>query len=198
MQSQIKSKDEELRILRSEICMLQHKNAQRPTNLSSTVQHCDRIKSARTCNVKIGMTPTTQAFSMSELPSARSFSSTSSSSNTNNSDCVQAIVLRAERERDCVRVELERVKAERDALKEKHAYITHRQMEESQNAHQRFEELNERIRQLEKENRELNSARLPSETQIVMLKEEIEALKCRIFELQDDSSKQRTQYNQLK
>lgn len=172
LQSQIKSKDEELRILRNELCS-------RP---SHALVPCfkDNQSAANT------MPPTS-------LPStARSTSSSSSS------DCVQAVVLRVERERDCARAEVERVKCERNTLREKLLCTTKMHDEQMHKTQERFEDLNERLKQLERENRELQSARMPSETQIVMLKEEIECYKQQHFQLREENAKLQATYGQLK
>lgn len=169
LQNQVKSKDEELRILRSELCLRQEQIMSHAT---------------ATANAATIITPS--------LPlSARSMRSQTS-------DCVQAIVLRAERERDCTRVELERVRCERDALREKHLHQTQMHAAEIEKQQLLLRDANERLKQLELETRDLQSARLPSETQIVLLKEEISSLKKGLFELQDENSKLRISQSQLK
>lgn len=167
LHSQIKSKDEELRVLRSELCLKQ----------SHALVPCPQDKLQLP----------------SSLPStARSTLSSSSS------DCVQAVVLRVERERDCARAEVERVKCERDTLREKLLCTTKMHDEQMHVTQKRYEELNDRLRQLERENRELQSARMPTETQIVMLKEELECYKQQQFQLREENNKLQTNYNQLK
>ncbi|KAI8123380.1 Centrosomal protein of 135 kDa [Lucilia cuprina] len=167
LQNQIKSKDEELRVLRSELC--------------------DRQSNALVPCLKDNQNQ------ISSLPStARSTASSSSS------DCVQAVVLRVERERDCARAEVERVKCERDTLREKLLCTTKMHDEQMHCTQQRFEELSERLRQLERENRELQSARMPSESQIMMLKDELECYKQQQFQLREENNKLQTTYNQLK
>ncbi|XP_055854505.1 centrosomal protein of 135 kDa isoform X2 [Episyrphus balteatus] len=150
LQSQIKCKDDELRLLRSELCVRQ--------------QH----------------------------PSARSDKSSS------NSECVQAIVIRAERERDIVKMELERMRNERDTLREKLQSFTLLQADSSQKYQEKINELTSKITALEFENRDLNSARVPSQTQIVLLKEEIDGLKKKLFELQEENCKLKASQSQLK
>ncbi|XP_055902694.1 centrosomal protein of 135 kDa [Eupeodes corollae] len=149
LQSQVKSKDDELRLLRSELCVRQ--------------QH----------------------------PSARSDKSS-------NSECVQAIVIRAERERDVVKVELERIRNERDTLREKLQSFTLLQADSSQKYQEKIHELTNKITALECDNRDLNSARVPSQTQIVLLKEEIDGLKKKLFELQEENCKLKSSQNQLR
>ncbi|XP_037806240.1 centrosomal protein of 135 kDa [Lucilia sericata] len=167
LQNQIKSKDEELRVLRSELCIRQ----------SNALVPC--LKDNQNL--------------ASSLPStARSTASSSSS------DCVQAVVLRVERERDCARAEVERVKCERDTLREKLLCTTKMHDEQMHCTQQRYEGLSERLRQLERENRELQSARMPSESQIMMLKDELECYKQQQFQLREENNKLQTTYNQLK
>ncbi|KAM7355583.1 centrosomal protein 135kDa isoform 2-T2 [Cochliomyia hominivorax] len=169
LQNQIKSKDEELRVLRSELCIKQ----------SHALVPC--LKD-------------TQQFASSLPSTARSSASGSSS----NSDCVQAVVLRVERERDCARAEVERVKCERDTLREKLLCTTKMHDEQMQVTQQRYEELNERLRKLERENRDLQSARMPTETQIMMLKDELECHRQQQYHLKEENNKLQTSYNQLK
>lgn len=149
LQSQIKSKDDELRLLRSELCIRQ------------------------------------------QQPSARSDKSSTS-------ECIQAIVIRTERERDIVKMELERIRNDRDTLREKLQSATLLQMESSQKYQEKIKELSSRITALECDNRDLSSARLPSQTQIVLLKEEIDALKRKLHELQDENCKLKASQSQLK
>lgn len=171
LHSQIKSKDEELRILRSEMC-------NRP---SHALVPCHKETQNRPYNL-----PTSQP------SSARSALSSSSS------DCVQAVILRVERERDCARAEVERVKCERDTLREELLCTTKMHDEQMHKTQERFEDLNERLKQLEREKRELQSARMPTETQIVMLKEELESYKQQHYQLREENNKLQTTYNQLK
>ncbi|XP_067643783.1 centrosomal protein of 135 kDa isoform X2 [Eurosta solidaginis] len=180
LQSQIKSKDDELRLLRAELCLRQQERL-------GTTNVATKTTSIGRCN-----------FAQVPPISERSNPSTNSANSAAASDCVQAVVLRAARERDCVRAELERVRCERDTLREKHVSMLQAQARETEKSQTHVSELNARIRQLERENRELNSARLPSETHIVLLKEEIDELKRRLFALQEENSKLRTTQNQLK
>uniref|UniRef100_A0A1I8MYB0 Centrosomal protein of 135 kDa n=1 Tax=Musca domestica TaxID=7370 RepID=A0A1I8MYB0_MUSDO len=175
LQSQIKSKDEELRLLRSELCT-------RPTLPQHALVPCYKdAQSHHHLNL-----PTSQP------SSARSGTSSASS------DCVQAAILRVERERDCARAEMERLKCERDTLREKLLCTTKMHDEQMHKTQERFEELNDRLRQLEREKRELQSARMPTETQIVMLKEELEVYKQQQYQLREENNKLQTSYNQLK
>ncbi|XP_036326953.1 centrosomal protein of 135 kDa-like [Rhagoletis pomonella] len=184
LQSQIKSKDDELRLLRAELCLRQQEHllptvaTANAAKITALTERCD--------------------FRQAPLASARSNNSTKSTYSASSNDCVQAVVLRAERERDCARAELERVRCERDTLREKHVSMLQAQAMDTQKSQAHLSELNARIRQLERENRDLNSARVPSETHIVLLKEEIEELKRRLFELQEENSKLRTNQNQMK
>ncbi|XP_054735684.1 centrosomal protein of 135 kDa isoform X1 [Anastrepha obliqua] len=184
LQSQIKSKDDELRLLRAELCLRQQ----------------ERLLPAVTAAHAATTTAPTErcVFTQASLASARSNHSAKSTNSIASSDCVQAVVLRAERERDCARAELERVRCERDTLREKHVSMLQAQSVETQKAQTHLAELNARLRQLERENRELNSARVPSETHIVLLKEEIDELKRRLFASQEENTKLRTSQNQLK
>lgn len=184
LQSQIKSKDDELYLLRAELCLRQQErlmptvNTANAAKATATMAHCD--------------------FAQASLASARSNQSAKSTNSAASSDCVQAVVLRAERERDCARAELERVRCERDTLREKHVSLLQTQSLETQKSQTHIGELNTRIRQLERENRELNSARVPHETHIVLLKEEIDELKRQIFALQEENTKLRTRNSQFK
>uniref|UniRef100_A0A1I8PKC6 Centrosomal protein of 135 kDa n=1 Tax=Stomoxys calcitrans TaxID=35570 RepID=A0A1I8PKC6_STOCA len=171
LHSQIKSKDDELRVLRTELCA-------RP---SHALVPCYNEAQNRQLNLPA-----------SQPSSARSASSSSGS------DCVQAAIIRVERERDCARAEVERVKCERDTLREKLLCTTKMHDEQMHKTQERFEELNERLKQMEREKRELQSARMPTETQIVMLKEEIESYKQQHFLLREENNKLQLSYNQLK
>ncbi|CAD7005617.1 unnamed protein product [Ceratitis capitata] len=189
LQSQIKSKDDELRLLRAELCLRQQER------LLPTVD----TATAPVATAATATTPMERCqFAQASLTSARSNHSAKSAHSVASSDCVQAVVLRAERERDCARAELERVRCERDTLREKHVSLLQTQSLETQKSQAHISELNTRIRQLERENRELSSARIPSETHIVLLKEEIDELKRQNFALQEENSKLRTRQNQLK
>ncbi|XP_075161369.1 centrosomal protein 135kDa isoform X2 [Haematobia irritans] len=172
LQSQIKSKDEELRVLRSELC-------------------------ARPSHALVPCFKETQTYQLNG-PVSQPFSARSASSTSTSSDCVQAVIIRVERERDCARAEVERVKCERDTLREKLLCTTKMHDEQMHKTQERFEELNERLKQLEREKRELQSARMPTETQIVMLKEEIETYKQQHFQLREENNKLQMTYNQLK
>ncbi|XP_061400602.1 centrosomal protein of 135 kDa [Musca vetustissima] len=177
LQSQIKSKDEELRLLRLELC----------TRPSTTAP-----------NALVPCYKDPENHHHLNLPtSARSGISTATSGSSS-SDCVQAAILRIERERDCARSEMERLKCERDTLREKLLCTTKMHDEQMHKTQERFEELNSRLRQLEREKRELQSARMPTETQIIMLKEEIEAYKQQQFQLREENNKLQSNYNQLK
>ncbi|XP_017862911.1 PREDICTED: centrosomal protein of 135 kDa isoform X2 [Drosophila arizonae] len=164
LHAQIKSKDEELHVLRSELCMLS--------------------------TAKLQLSPR-----KSENISPPTVSSAYSPSNR--SDCVQAAIARVERERDCARVELERMRCERDTLREKQLSSVQLHAEELQTLRVRNEDLQDRIRQLEREHRELNSARIPTETQNALLKEDVAELKRRLSELQSDTENLRRENGQI-
>ncbi|XP_017955741.1 centrosomal protein of 135 kDa isoform X2 [Drosophila navojoa] len=164
LHAQIKSKDEELHVLRSELCMLS--------------------------TAKLQLSPR-----KSENISPPTVSSTYSPSNR--SDCVQAAIARVERERDCARVELERMRCERDTLREKQLSSVQLHAEELQTLRVRNEDLQNRIRQLEREYREVNSARIPTETQNALLKEDVAELKKRLSELQTDTENLRRENGQI-
>uniref|UniRef100_A0A1A9Z8Z3 Centrosomal protein of 135 kDa n=1 Tax=Glossina pallidipes TaxID=7398 RepID=A0A1A9Z8Z3_GLOPL len=170
LQSQIKSKDEELRILRSEMCLKQ----------SQALVPC--VKG----NTDFDNLPTS-------LPS-----SARSGASTGNSDCVQAVILRAERERDCARNDLERVRCERDTLREKMLSMTKMHDEQIQKVQCRNEELNRKLHQAERENHDLISAHKPSEIQIVLLREEMDTYKQQNNKLREENSKLQSTYNSLK
>ncbi|XP_050335974.1 centrosomal protein of 135 kDa isoform X1 [Bactrocera neohumeralis] len=177
LQSQIKSKDDELRLLRAELCLRQQERLMPTVNTANAA---------------------TATATAASLASARSNHSAKSTFSAASSDCVQAVVLRAERERDCARAELERVRCERDTLREKHVSLLQTQSLETQKSQTHIGELNARLRQLERENRELSTARVPHETHIVLLKEEIDELKRQIFALQEENTKLRTRNSQFK
>ncbi|XP_065362141.1 centrosomal protein of 135 kDa [Calliphora vicina] len=168
LQTQIKSKDEELRVLRSELCL-------------------------RQSNALVPCLKDNQNLATSSLPSTARSSASSSSSN-----CVQAVVLRVERERDCARAEVERVKCERDTLREKLLCTTKMHDEQMHVTQQRFESLSDRLRQLERENRDLQSSRQPNESHIMKLKDELECCKQQHYQLREENNKLQATYNQLK
>ncbi|XP_030078735.1 centrosomal protein of 135 kDa isoform X2 [Drosophila hydei] len=164
LHAQIKSKDDELHVLRSELCMMS------TTKLQQSPRKSDNL-------------------------SPPTVSSTYSSANR--SDCVQAAIARIERERDCARVELERMRCERDTLREKQISSLQLHAEELQTLRMRNTDLQDRIRQLERDYRELNSARVPTETHNALLKEDVSELKQRLSVLQTDIENLRTENGQL-
>lgn len=170
LQAQIKSKDDELRILRSEMCMTTANVLQLSPRKS---EQCDSL-------------PPRTAESCSNMTSSRS------------SDCVQAAIARVERERDCARAELERLRCERDTLREKQLSSVQLHAEELQTLRQRNDDLQNRIRQLERDNRELNSARVPTETHNVFLKEDLAQLKQRLTTVQAELEGLRKENSQIR
>ncbi|KAH8405257.1 hypothetical protein KR222_000686 [Zaprionus bogoriensis] len=170
LQAQIKSKDEELRILRSEICMA-----------SANILHISSPRKGEPCE---------------SLPPPTACSSSNGTSNAS-SDCVQAAIARIERERDCARAELERIRCERDTLREKQLSSVQLHAEELQTLRLRNEELQNRIRLLERDNRELNSARVPAETHNVFLKEDLAQMKQRLSTLQAEIEVLRKENGQI-
>ncbi|EDW26233.1 GL24729 [Drosophila persimilis] len=164
LRAQLKSKDEELRTLRDELC-----------------------------SNKLQYSPQKNTHYETLPPSTAS----SSGNNSNRSDCVQAAIGRVERERDCARSELERVRCERDMIREKQLCSVQLHAEELLVLRQRNEDLNDRLRQLERDNRELNSARLPAETNIALLKEDIAQLRHRVASLQAESEQLKTEIGQI-
>ncbi|EDV51825.1 centrosomal protein of 135 kDa isoform X1 [Drosophila erecta] len=167
LHAQIKSKDEELRALRSELFP----------------------------GGKLQFSPL-KSVQYETLPPATASSSTSTA-NSNRSDCVQAAIARVERERDCARSELERVRCERDTLREKQLCTVQLHAEELQTLRVRNEELNDRLRQMERDNRELNSARLPTETNLVLLKEDLVQMRQRVASMQSEIDKLQTENGQI-
>lgn len=172
LQAQIKSKDDELRILRSEMCLTTANVLQLSPRKS---EHCDSLppRTADSC-------------SNTALTSSRS------------SDCVQAAIARVERERDCARAELERIRCERDTLREKQLSSVQLHAEELQTLRLRNDDLQNRIRQLERDNRELNSARVPTETHNVFLKEDLAQLKQRLTTVQAELEGMRKENSQIR
>lgn len=172
LQAQIKSKDDELRILRSEMCLTTANVLQLSPRKS---EHCDSLppRTADSC-------------SNTALTSSRS------------SDCVQAAIARVERERDCARAELERIRCERDTLREKQLSSVQLHAEELQTLRLRNDDLQNRIRQLERDNRELNSARVPTETHNVFLKEDLAQLKQRLTTVQAELEGLRKENSQIR
>ncbi|KAH8369969.1 hypothetical protein KR093_001625 [Drosophila rubida] len=168
LQAQIKSKDEELRALRAELCLLP------PSRMHLSPRKGNRCDGSR---------PTTAG--------------SSNDSSSNRSDCVQAAIARVERERDCARSELERMRCERDNLREKQLGSVQMHAEELQSLRTRNEELQSHIRRLELDNRELNSARVPAETHNAFLKEDVAQLKHRIAALQAEIDSLRKENGQI-
>lgn len=171
LQAQIKSKDDELRILRSEMCMA-------------------------TANV-LQLSPRKSDHCLESLP-PRTAESCSNITSSRSSDCVQAAIARCERERDCARAELERIRCERDTLREKQLSSVQLHAEELQTLRQRNDDLQNRVRQLERDNRELNSARVPAETHNVFLKEDLAQLKQRLATLQAEIEVLRKENSQIR
>ncbi|KAH8242312.1 hypothetical protein KR032_000347 [Drosophila birchii] len=134
------------------------------------------------------------------LPPASAASSSStrpSTANSNQSECVQAAIGRAERERDCARSELERVRCERDTLREKQLCNVQLHAEEVNALRMRNEELSDRLRQLERDKRELNSARIPAETNMVLLKEDLILMRQRLATLQAEFEQLKEENSQI-
>lgn len=171
LQALIKSKDDELRILRSEMCMA-------------------------TANV-LQLSPRKSDHCLESLP-PRTAESSSNITSSRSSDCVQAAIARVERERDCARAELERMRCERDTLREKQLSSVQLHAEELQTLRQRNDDLQNRIRQLERDNRELNSARVPAETHNVFLKEDLAQLKQRLVTIQAEIEVLRKENSQIR
>ncbi|XP_017053415.1 centrosomal protein of 135 kDa isoform X2 [Drosophila ficusphila] len=167
LHSQIKSKDDELRALRTELFP--------GGKLQFSPQKCVQYET---------------------LPPATA-SSSASTANSNRSDCVQAAIARVERERDCARSELERVRCERDTLREKQLCTVQLHAEELQALRLRNEELNDRLRQMERDNRELNSARLPAETNLALLKEDLVQMRQRVATMQTEIDQLKTENSQI-
>jgi len=61
----------------------------------------------------------------------------------------------------------------------------------------RNEDLNERLRQMERDNRELNSARLPTETNLVLLKEDLVQMRQRLATMQTEIDQLKTENSQI-
>ncbi|SPP76004.1 Hypothetical predicted protein [Drosophila guanche] len=120
-----------------------------------------------------------------------------SETNSHRSDCVQAAIGRVERERDCARSELERVRCERNMLREKQLCSVQLHAEELLALRQRNEDLNGRLRQLERDNKDLNLARLPGETNMALLKEDITQLRHRLASLQAEIDELKTENEQI-
>lgn len=167
LHAQIKSKDEELKALRSELF------------------HGGKQQFSPQKSVQYETLPP---------PTASSITSTVTS---NTSDCVQAAIARVERERDCARTELERVRCERDTLREKQLSTVQLHADELQALRLRNEELNDRLRQMERDNRELNSARLPTETNLVLLKEDLVQMRQRVASMQTEIDQLKTENGQI-
>ncbi|XP_068143265.1 centrosomal protein of 135 kDa isoform X2 [Drosophila tropicalis] len=170
LHAQIKSKDEELKALRAEI-------------FSGKLQ--------------ISPQKSQQYETIPPIATQSLTGRSSSNGNSSRSDCVQATIGRIERERDCVRSELERVRCERDTLREKQLCSVQLHAEELQSLRQRNEELQDRLRRLERDNRDLNSARVPTETNIVLLREDIAELKQRVVSLQNELQQAKTENAQI-
>ncbi|KMY99696.1 centrosomal protein of 135 kDa isoform X2 [Drosophila simulans] len=167
LHAQITSKDEELKALRSELF------------------HGGKHQFSPTKSVQYETMPP---------PTASSVTSTVTS---NRSDCVQAAIARVERERDCARSELERVRCERDTLREKQLSTVQLHADELQALRLRNEELNDRLRQMERDNRELNSARLPSETNLALLKEDLVQMRQRVASMQTEIDQLKDENGQI-
>ncbi|XP_017112554.1 centrosomal protein of 135 kDa [Drosophila elegans] len=168
LHAQIKSKDDELRALRNEL----FPGAKLQFSPQKSVQY-------------------------ETLPPPTTASSCTSTANSNRSDCVQAAIGRVERERDCARSELERVRCERDTLREKQLCSVQLHAEELQALRMRNDELNDRLRQLERDNRDLNSARLPAETNLVLLKEDLVQMRNRMATMQTEIDQLKTENSQI-
>ncbi|XP_020798268.1 centrosomal protein of 135 kDa [Drosophila serrata] len=172
LHAQIKSKDEELKALRLELFPGGSKLQFSP---QKSVQYET-------------LPPATATSSSSTRPST---------ANSNQSECVQAAIGRAERERDCARSELERVRCERDTLREKQLCNVQLHAEEVNALRMRNEELNDRLRQMERDKRELSSARIPAETNLVLLKEDLVLMRQRMAALQAEFDEQKKENSQI-
>lgn len=96
---------------------------------------------------------------------------------SNGSECVQAVLLRMERERDCLKAELENSTQEKSQLLTKLHYLNQSHLEEVQRYKEKVEDLQSQCNRLEKESKEKLSSRVPGQTQIILLKEENGELK---------------------
>ncbi|XP_030385616.1 centrosomal protein of 135 kDa isoform X2 [Scaptodrosophila lebanonensis] len=164
LQAQIKSKDDELRTLRTELCMT-----------SASKGHVSPVKSAL----------------------YETLTCTATVNNSNRSDCVQAAIARVERERDCARAELERFRCERDTLREKHLCAIQMHAEELQALRMRNESLQDRLRSIERENQDLNTAKVPAEINVKRLREDVDQLKQRLAAAQKEVEKLNTENSQI-
>ncbi|XP_017019530.1 centrosomal protein of 135 kDa isoform X2 [Drosophila kikkawai] len=173
LHAQIKSKDEELKALRFELF-------------------------PNSCKLQFSPQKSVQYETLPRVTVSSSSESTRpSTANTNQSECVQAAICRAERERDCARTELERVRCERDGLREKQLSTVQLHAEELNALRMRNEELNDRLRQLERDKRDLNSARIPAETNLALLKEDLVQMRQRVTSLQAEIEQLKEENSQV-
>ncbi|KAH8270271.1 hypothetical protein KR018_006445, partial [Drosophila ironensis] len=169
LHAQIQSKDEELKALRSELFSLG----------------------------KLQLSPSKSAQYETLPPATASTISSLTPLNSNRSDCVQAAIERVERERDCARSELERLRCERDSLREKQISNVQMHAEEVQALRMRNEDLSDRLRRLERDNRELKSARVPVERNMELLKDDLTQMRQRLAPLEAEIERLKTENNQI-
>ncbi|KAL5290429.1 CEP135 family protein [Megaselia abdita] len=112
-----------------------------------------------------------------ELQNNQIQTSRSQRSGTTNGECVQAVVLRLEREMNCLRADIENSDVEKRKLLAKLHYLNQSHLEEVQRYKEKVEDLQSQCNRLEKDCTEKSCNRIPGQTQIVLLKEENEELK---------------------
>lgn len=116
----------------------------------------------------------------------------------NSNRSVQASIHRIERERDVAKAEIQRLQFDRDSLRSKLDVSTEVQMNAQRNYDEMLMETNQRIAKLESERNQLMSSQVPSQATISILKQDLEALKGRLEVSQQENSRLRTKYSQIK
>lgn len=111
---------------------------------------------------------------------------------------VQSTVNRIEREKDILRTDLERCQIERDDLRLRMKTITETQKSEQMRVERLQQDYLTRIAQLEFDKRELTAVQGPNKSTIDYLRTEIAQLNAYIKEVQNDNSKLKTSYHQVK
>lgn len=162
MKLEIRMKEEEIQELKSRLQGRYENPSNEYENLKMEIRMKDEeIRSLRT------------ELQNNQIQTSRSQRSVTSTG----SECVQAMVLRMERERDCLKAEIESSNQEKNELISKLHYLNQNHLEEIQRYTEKLDDLQNQCNRLEKDSKERISSRIPGQTQIVLLKEENEELK---------------------
>lgn len=177
----LKIKEDEIEKLRSEMQNIQKSNDYELLKMEIRMKD-EEIRSLR------------MELQNNQIQTSRSMKSLAS----DGSECVQALVRRLERERDCLKSDLENNDKEKKKLIGEIHFLNQSHLEEIQKYQEKLEDLQSQCNRLGKESNERNSARIPGQTQIILLKEENEDLKNSLRNIEKEKYKLKSSNEQLK